>query len=105
MELIGGAVDAISSMILGEQGKGTGDKWETEARYKSFAHERENCHANWYVDGKDYFYAVSEALMSAKEEIFIEDWWLSPELVCSISTAKFSIILAQFHVIYHMTTF
>jgi len=78
MEFIEGAVGAISSMILGEQG--TKGEWEKENRFKSFASERDNCHAKWYVDGKDYFYAVSEALMSAKEEIFIEDWWLSPEL-------------------------
>ena len=80
MEFIEGAVGAISSFVLGEQG--TKDEWKGENRYKSFAPEREKCHANWYVDGKDYFYAVSEALLGAKEEIFIEDWWLSPELVC-----------------------
>lgn len=34
----------------------------------------------WYVDGRDYFWAVSEALENAKEVIYIEDWWLSPEL-------------------------
>lgn len=34
----------------------------------------------WYVDGRDYFWAVSEALERAKETIYIADWWLSPEL-------------------------
>jgi len=34
----------------------------------------------WYVDGRDYFWAVSEALEKAKETIYIADWWLSPEL-------------------------
>ena len=34
----------------------------------------------WYVDGRDYFWAVSIALEQAKEIIYIEDWWLSPEL-------------------------
>src|SRR5437016_2649467 len=53
-------------------------------RYDSFAKIRENVHAKWYVDGKDYFYAVSEALNTAEKEIFIEDWWLSPELVSII---------------------
>lgn len=28
-----------------------------------------------YVDGHDYFYAASELLESAKECIFIQDWW------------------------------
>jgi len=78
MNIIEGAVEAISNIIIGE--KGTKGEWEKENRFKSFASERENCHVKWYVDGKDYFYAVSEALMTAREEIFIEDWWLSPEL-------------------------
>ena len=34
----------------------------------------------WYVDGRDYFYAVSVALEAAKEVIYVADWWLSPEL-------------------------
>lgn len=34
----------------------------------------------WYVDGRDYFWAVSVALDNAKESIYIMDWWLSPEL-------------------------
>ena len=32
------------------------------------------------MDGRDYFWAVSIALEKAKETIYIEDWWLSPEL-------------------------
>ncbi len=86
MEYLGGAVGAISNIVLGE--KGTKGEWERANRYESFSSEREKCHANWYVDAKDYFYAVSEALLSAKEEIFIEDWWLSPEVVCRISRKK-----------------
>lgn len=34
----------------------------------------------WYVDGRDYMWAVSVALDQAKESIYIADWWLSPEL-------------------------
>ena len=26
--------------------------------------------------------AVAEAILSAKSEIYIKDWWLTPELVC-----------------------
>lgn len=29
----------------------------------------------------DHFNAVAEAILSAKSEIYIADWWLSPELV------------------------
>ena len=79
-------IEAITGLIIGEQG--TKGEWERANRYESFACERENCHVKWYVDAKDYFYAVSEALMSAKEEIFIEDLWLTPELVCNAQYAK-----------------
>ena len=82
MEIFEEAIGAITSLIVGEQG--TKGEWEKKNRYTSFASERKSCHVKWYVDAKDYFYAISEALMSAKEEILIEDLWLSPELVCSI---------------------
>ncbi|KAH7128706.1 hypothetical protein B0J11DRAFT_525551 [Dendryphion nanum] len=49
-------------------------------RFESFAPERDNNLVKWYIDGRDYFWAVSEALEQAKETIYIEDWWLSPEL-------------------------
>lgn len=49
-------------------------------RFRSFAPERDGNKIKWYVDGQDYFWAVSVALENAKETIYIEDWWLSPEL-------------------------
>ncbi|KAI9681583.1 MAG: hypothetical protein M1829_000780 [Trizodia sp. TS-e1964] len=49
-------------------------------RFQSFAPERPNNLIKWYVDGRDYFWAVSVALEKAKETIYIADWWLSPEL-------------------------
>ena len=49
-------------------------------RFHSFAPERPGNKIKWYVDGQDYFYAVSVALERAKEVVYIEDWWLSPEL-------------------------
>ena len=49
-------------------------------RFKSYFPERDGNLIKWYVDGRDYFWAVSEALEKAKEVIYIEDWWLSPEL-------------------------
>jgi phospholipase D1/2 len=50
-------------------------------RFESFAPIREGNELKWYVDGRDYFWAVSVALERAKETIYIADWWLSPELV------------------------
>ncbi|UZJ56005.1 hypothetical protein CBS101457_005325 [Exobasidium rhododendri] len=49
-------------------------------RFGSFAPIRLNCSAQWLVDGRDYFWQVSRALMRAKDRIMIHDWWLSPEL-------------------------
>ncbi|CAG8525275.1 11919_t:CDS:10 [Funneliformis mosseae] len=54
--------------------------WVIQHRFNSYAPIRENVKVKWYVDGKDYFFAVSQAIMAAKAEIYIEDWWLSPEL-------------------------
>ncbi|THU96802.1 phospholipase D/nuclease [Dendrothele bispora CBS 962.96] len=49
-------------------------------RFNSFAEERTNNAVKWHVDGHDYMWALSEMLESAKECIFILDWWLTPEL-------------------------
>ncbi|KAK4130101.1 phospholipase D/nuclease [Trichocladium antarcticum] len=49
-------------------------------RFQSYFPERDGNMVKWYVDGRDYFWAVSVALEKAKETIYIEDWWLSPEL-------------------------
>ncbi|KAF9424284.1 hypothetical protein BGZ94_008060 [Podila epigama] len=54
--------------------------WVKVHRFGSFAPERENAKVRYYVDGKDYFHAVSDAILAAKSEIYIADWWLSPEL-------------------------
>ncbi|KAF2456192.1 putative phospholipase PldA [Lineolata rhizophorae] len=49
-------------------------------RFESFGPETDGNLIKWYIDGRDYFWAVSVALENAKEVIYIEDWWLSPEL-------------------------
>ncbi|KAM7403400.1 hypothetical protein PAMA_004043 [Pampus argenteus] len=51
-----------------------------EHRFGSFAQEQETIPAKWYVNGKTYMEDVADALEEAKEEIFITDWWLSPEI-------------------------
>jgi phospholipase D1/2 len=48
--------------------------------YHSFAPQRHQNHAKYYVDGCSYFWAMSVALEQAQKEIWIMDWWLSPEL-------------------------
>ncbi|EIW74184.1 phospholipase D [Coniophora puteana RWD-64-598 SS2] len=49
-------------------------------RFNSFASQRSENAVKWHVDGHDYMYALSEMLDSAKDCIFILDWWLTPEL-------------------------
>ena len=59
-------------------------------RYDSFAPRRSNNPVKWYVDGKDYFSDVADAIMKAQEEIFITDWWLSPEIFLKRSQSTIS---------------
>ncbi|ORY05424.1 phospholipase D/nuclease [Basidiobolus meristosporus CBS 931.73] len=54
--------------------------WVQRNRFDSFAPVRDNVNARWFVDGADYFYELSEALLNAKHTIYIGDWWLSPEM-------------------------
>uniref|UniRef100_A0A4W3I7B7 Phospholipase D1 n=1 Tax=Callorhinchus milii TaxID=7868 RepID=A0A4W3I7B7_CALMI len=49
-------------------------------RFGSFGAVHENTMAKWYVNAKGYFEDLANALEEAKEEIFITDWWLSPEI-------------------------
>ncbi|ODA76683.1 hypothetical protein RJ55_07954 [Drechmeria coniospora] len=49
-------------------------------RFESFFPERDGNITKWYVDGCDYFWAVSVALDQATESIYLADWWLSPEV-------------------------
>uniref|UniRef100_A0A3Q3X6M6 Phospholipase n=1 Tax=Mola mola TaxID=94237 RepID=A0A3Q3X6M6_MOLML len=57
-----------------------GSAFLTDHRFGSFARQEENIPAKWYVNGKLYMEDVAEALEEAREEIFITDWWLSPEI-------------------------
>uniref|UniRef100_A0A4W3J0T4 Phospholipase n=1 Tax=Callorhinchus milii TaxID=7868 RepID=A0A4W3J0T4_CALMI len=57
-----------------------GQDFLTEHRFDSFVPARHNILARWFVNGSSYFSAVADALEQAKAEIFIADWWLSPEI-------------------------
>ncbi|XP_031836301.1 phospholipase D isoform X2 [Nomia melanderi] len=48
--------------------------------HNSFAPYRSSTPATWFVDGSSYMSSIADALENAKEEIFIADWWLSPEI-------------------------
>ncbi|KAG1441699.1 hypothetical protein G6F56_011365 [Rhizopus delemar] len=55
--------------------------WIKNHRFGSFAPIRHNAKINFFIDAEDHFNAVGDAMLSAKSEIYIADWWLSPELV------------------------
>ncbi|KAG2210594.1 hypothetical protein INT47_002536 [Mucor saturninus] len=54
--------------------------WVQNHRFGSFAPVRHNAKVKWFVDAENHYNAVAEAILSAKVEIYIADWWLSPEL-------------------------
>jgi phospholipase D1/2 len=66
---IGTNIDPQAYAQYGHQGT-TGN---TTNRFGSFAPERSHSDAKWYVDGCSYMYAVSRALESARESIWIMD--------------------------------
>jgi len=50
-------------------------------RYDSFAPLRDdNNYCKWYVDAEGYYEDLYDMLLHAKKEVFITDWWLTPEL-------------------------
>ncbi|CAF4509501.1 unnamed protein product [Rotaria sp. Silwood2] len=49
--------------------------------FKSFAPQRKQQYAQWFVNGQPYMEALAKAILAAREEIFISDWWLSPEIM------------------------
>lgn len=49
-------------------------------QHMSFAPVRPGIQAGWFVDGASYLSVVADALEAATEDIFIADWWLSPEI-------------------------
>lgn len=63
-------------MIFGFAGYG----FTLKNKNSSFAPPRSDTTASWFVDGSTYMSAVADAIDQAKEEIFIADWWLSPEI-------------------------
>ncbi|XP_073719791.1 phospholipase D1 isoform X2 [Misgurnus anguillicaudatus] len=65
---------------LDEFVKNYGSSFLKEHRFGSFAQQQKNIPAKWYVNGKQFMEDVANAMEAADEEIFITDWWLSPEI-------------------------
>ncbi|KAF6096183.1 phospholipase D2 [Phyllostomus discolor] len=63
-----------------ELAQGPGRDFLQLHRHDSYAPPRPGTLARWFVNGAGYFAAVADAILQAQEEIFITDWWLSPEI-------------------------
>ncbi|XP_045383052.1 phospholipase D2 isoform X2 [Lemur catta] len=63
-----------------ELAQGPGKDFLKLHRHDSYAPPRSGTLARWFVNGAGYFAAVADAILQAREEIFITDWWLSPEV-------------------------
>ena len=49
-------------------------------RFTSFSPQRSKNFAKWYINGEHYYDDVANCIEEAKSEIYITDWWLSPEV-------------------------
>jgi phospholipase D1/2 len=49
-------------------------------RYKSFSNEKMGNHVECFIDGENYYQKVYESLVRATQQVYITDWWLTPEL-------------------------
>lgn len=58
----------------------SGSDFTSSNRFGSYAPTRNESPCTWFVDGSDYMSTVADAIELAKEDIFIADWWLSPEI-------------------------
>ncbi|EWC46556.1 hypothetical protein DRE_04279 [Drechslerella stenobrocha 248] len=63
--------------------------FHSDNRFDSFADAYHGNRVKWFVDGKDYCWAVAEAISHAQHSIWILDWWLSPELHLRRPGAKY----------------
>ncbi|XP_031210508.1 phospholipase D2 isoform X1 [Mastomys coucha] len=63
-----------------ELAQGPGRDFLQLHQHDSYAPPRPGTLARWFVNGAGYFAAVADAILRAQEEIFITDWWLSPEI-------------------------
>ncbi|XP_004716185.1 phospholipase D2 isoform X1 [Echinops telfairi] len=63
-----------------ELAQGPGRDFLQLHRHDSYAPPRPGTLARWFVNGAGYFAAVADAILQAREEIFITNWWLSPEV-------------------------
>ena len=49
----------------------------------------------WFPCSADYFACLARALSRAREQVFIQGWWLDPSIVLSREGATLSSLLVQ----------
>ncbi|VDK21978.1 unnamed protein product [Anisakis simplex] len=59
---------------------GSGRIWREPHPYGSTFPLRRTQSCQWFVDGRKYMEHAANMMELAQEEIFIADWWLSPEI-------------------------
>lgn len=57
---------------------------------ETFAEPEPDSRCRWFVQGRDYMWYLSHILDQAEHEIFITDWWFSPEIVLRRPKSKFT---------------
>ena len=56
------------------------NRWLAPHRFGSFAPIRNKGFVKAFLDGEEYFGAAANAIENAKDTIYIQGWWLTPEL-------------------------
>ena len=67
----------------------------TQAKYDnhSFAPVREGISGRWFIDGEDTYRLMAQAMEGAVEEIFITDWFFSPQVYMRRFDEKGNVLL------------
>uniref|UniRef100_A0A7E4VB52 Phospholipase n=1 Tax=Panagrellus redivivus TaxID=6233 RepID=A0A7E4VB52_PANRE len=58
----------------------TGQLWLNPKRFGSSFPVRDNGLCEWFVDARGYWERAANMIEFAREEVFIADWWLCPEV-------------------------
>jgi phospholipase D1/2 len=74
--------------------------WHGKNRFGSYAPIRMNVSAQWLIDGRDYFWNLSKAILLAKERIYIHDWWLVSHYVICVTCDEVCMIKGFFFCFY-----
>ena len=84
---------AILEYLKKNKPKSPSEKFENDeimASIKTFGEPEEESKCRWFIQGRDYMWYLSHILEQAEHEIYITDWWFSPEIVLRRPKTKFA---------------